>query len=421
MGVKLTNLENGMTVVSDENLHFGTASIGVWVKVGSRSEELYQHGITHLLEHMAFKGTKTRTAHDIVTEIESVGGELNASTSVENTAFFVRIMKEDVELAIDILADIMLNAVICPNELNREKHVVIQEIGANFDSPEEYVGDLFLETVWPDQAIGRSILGTVDSVKSIDVNAIKEYMFRHYRAPSMVLASAGAINHEQIVKLVGKKFKGIPTTQGDPIQSANYIGGEKIEVSDLHEVQFYLGFEGFPYGHNNFYAVQMLASILGGGMSSRLFQVAREERGLCYSIYASHLGFEDTGLFAINAATGNEDINELMSVICEELLKIEQEVTEDEMAIAKAQIKANLMMTLESPSTRSSQIARQVLVYGRVLDKGEIFTKLDAINEEDISNLAKSIFSSEVPTLTAVGPVNKTFTRDKVVNLLRNS
>ena len=419
--MKLTKLENGMTVVSDENMHFETASIGVWVKVGSRSEKPSQHGISHLLEHMAFKGTKSRSAHDIVAEIETVGGELNASTSVENTAFYVRIMKEDVELAIDILADIILNAVICPNELELEKHVVIQEIGANLDSPEDYAGDVFLETAWSNQAIGRSILGTVESVESIDVNAMKEFMTHHYRAPDMVLASAGAINHEQIVNFADKKFKKIPSTQVNSIQKAKYTGGEKIEMRNSHEVQIYLGFEGFPYGHKQFYAVQILASMLGGGMSSRLFQVAREDKGLCYSIFASHLGFEDTGLLAINAATGKEDINELMNVICKELKKIKSDVTEDEVSIAKAQIKANLMMTLESPSTRSSQIARQVAVYGRVLDKTEIYSKLDAITAADISNLAQNVFSSGAPTLTAVGPINGTLTCENVINQLSYS
>ena len=421
MGVKLTNLDNGLRVVSDENMHFETASIGVWVKVGSRSEQSSQHGISHLLEHMAFKGTKTRTSRDIVAEIEAVGGELNASTSVDNTAYYVRIMKDDVELAIDILADIILNASICPNELELEKHVIIQEIGANFDSPEDYVGDLLLETAWPKQAIGRSILGTMDTVASIDVTALREFMAQHYRAPNMVVASAGAVDHEQIVKLVNQKFMDISSAKGKPLQASKYVGGETIEARNLQEAQIYLGFEGFRYGHKHFYAVQMLASMLGGGMSSRLFQVAREVKGLCYTIYASHLGFEDTGLFAINAATGKEDINELMHVICEELLKIELDVTEDEVAIAKAQIKANLMMTLESPSTRSTQIARQVLVYGRVLDKREIFSKLDAITVEDISNLAKKMFSSEFPTLVAVGPINETLSRDKILSQLRKT
>ena len=191
MGVKLSKIENGMTIVSDEYMHFETASIGIWVKAGSRSEKISQHGITHLLEHMAFKGTKTRTARDIVAEIEAVGGELNAATSVENTAFYVRIMKEDIELAIDILADIVLNAVIDPSELEREKHVIIQEIGANFDSPEDYTGDLFLQTAWPDQAIGRSIMGTEESIELIDSSALKNYMAQQYLAPNMVLASAG--------------------------------------------------------------------------------------------------------------------------------------------------------------------------------------------------------------------------------------
>ena len=419
MGVKLSKIENGMTIVSDEYMHFETASIGIWVKTGSRSEKISQHGITHLLEHMAFKGTKTRTARDIVAEIEAVGGELNAATSVENTAFYVRIMKEDIELATDILADIVLNAIIDPSELEREKHVIIQEIGANFDSPEDYAGDLFLQTAWPDQAIGRSIMGTEESIESIDSSALKKYMAQQYLAPNMVLASAGAINHEHVVKLAKQKFLELPAKSGNAIQTAKYIGGQQFETRDLHEVQIYLGFEGFPYGHENFYAIQMLSLILGGGMSSRLFQVAREEKGLCYSVFASHLGFEDTGLIAINAATGKEDISELMDVIIGELSKIGNDVTEDEVTIAKAQIKANLMMALESPSTRSSQIARQVLVYGRVLEKAEIFSKLDAINADDIRNLAKLVFSQRVPTLTAVGPVNGELSSEYVANTLR--
>ncbi len=414
MSVELSRLSNGLTVVTDRNPHLESASLGIWVRVGSRSETLAQHGITHVLEHMAFKGTTSRTARAIAEEIEAVGGELNASTSVEQTAYYARVLKEDVPLVVDILSDIMLNSVFDPKELMREKHVILQEIGAAHDSPDDCAFDLFQKTVWPDQAIGRPILGTPDSVSGFTPEAIRGYMAAHYRAPDLVLAAAGAVDHDQIVKLAEQKFSGLSPEAGEGHPAASYGGGEALEKRDLQEAQILLGFEGLSYRREDYYASQILASVLGGGMSSRLFQEVREERGLCYAIYSFHWAFADTGVFAIHAATGEEDLPELMPVILNELQKASLDISDDEVARARAQIRASLMMALESPAARAGQIARQVLIHGRVLDREEIVTRIEAVSAADLRDLSARVFMSGTPTLTAIGPIGNLMSLDEI-------
>ena len=421
MGVELSRTKNGITLITDRNPHLETVSIGVWINVGSRSETPEHHGITHLLEHMAFKGTKRRSAREIAEEIEAVGGELNASTNIEHTTYFARVLKEDVEVALDILSDILIHPAIDSTELEREKHVILQEIGANKDSPEDHSIDIFQQTAWPDQPIGRPILGTPDSVISFTPDDIREYLVKHYQGPNTIIAVAGAVNKDSIAEQVDKYFARMPTNACSTNLTAQYVGGEGLEQRNLQEVQINLGFEGFSYHSDSYIVVQMLAAVLGGGMSSRLFQEVRERRGLCYAIGAFHWAFKDTGLFAISTATGEEDVRELMPVIIEELKSVTASISEEEVARARAQIKASLMMALESPVARAAQLARQYLVYGRVLERSEIAEKLDSVNAVDLSKLASNLFESDNPTLSAVGPVESLISRDEVVNRMLNS
>lgn len=296
MSVRSTILDNGMTVITDDMPHLESASLGVWVKAGSRSESHQEHGISHLLEHMAFKGTATRNALQIAEAIENVGGDLNAATSIEHTGYFARVLKEDVGLAADILADILQNSTLDDDELAREQQVIVQEIGAARDNPDDHVFDLFQAAAFPNQPIGRTILGTVDSVKGFGAPAIQSYMDRNYVGNHMVLAAAGNVDHDQLVNIANDRFHDLRASGAPEPEKAVYVGGEERLISDHEQAHIVLGFEGRAYNSDGFYASQVLASILGGGMSSRLFQEVREKRGLCYSVYAFHWAFQDSGI-----------------------------------------------------------------------------------------------------------------------------
>ncbi|MCR9237397.1 MAG: insulinase family protein [Alphaproteobacteria bacterium] len=408
MSVEHTILSNGITVVTHAMPHLESASLGVWVRSGSRNETSQQHGISHLLEHMAFKGTKKRTARSIAEEIEAVGGDLNAATSVENTSYYARVLKEDVPLALDILSDILLNARFDDDELRREQHVILQEIGATLDNPEDLVFDAFQDIAFQGQSIGRTILGTAETVEGFSTGDLRQFLNSQYRPSDMVISAAGAVDHDKFVRQTEDAFGALtkPDVSVNDHQQASYTGGQFIQSKDLMEAQLLIGFEGHSYRDEQFYGTQLLASVLGGGMASRLFQEVRESRGLCYSIYAFHWGFSDTGLFGIHAATGREDIPELVPVVLDELLRACDEISENEVKRARAQVRASLLMSLESPSARAAQIARQMLVFGRVIDLNELVAKVDAITPADLRDLGQSIFTDAVPTLASIGPID---------------
>lgn len=414
MTVRVSRLESGLTVVTHAMDHLESAALGVWVGTGSRSEREHEHGLSHLLEHMAFKGTHTRSAIDIAEEIEAVGGELNAATSVETTSYYARVLKDDVPLAVDILGDILQNSVFDPQELEREQHVILQEIGAARDTPDDRLFDLFTEAAYPTQPIGRSILGTPETVLAAGSPMLGSYLGEHYRGPGMVVSAAGAVDHERIVELAGERFRRLTRDAGPKPVTASYAGGEKHESRDLQETQVIVGFEGRPYTSESFHAAQVLSAILGGGMSSRLFQEVRERRGLCYSIYAFHWAFSDTGLFGVHAATGPGDVPELMPVILGELERAAHDIGEAELSRAKAQLRAGLLMTLESPAARAGQIARQLLLFGRPLAAEELVARIDGISVEQIRALCEDFLTGSVPTLTAIGPLDGMISHEKV-------
>jgi predicted Zn-dependent peptidase len=414
MTVRVSRLESGLRIVTHAMEHLQSAALGIWVGTGSRSEEEEEHGLSHLLEHMAFKGTTTRSAAEIAGEIEAVGGEVNAATSVETTSYYARVLKEDVPLALDILGDILRNSVFDPQELKREQHVILQEIGAALDTPDDRVYDLFAAGAYPDQPIGRTILGTPETVKAADSAMIDAYLNRHYRGPAMVIAAAGAVDHDRLVAMAAERFGEIATDAGPTPVAAHYQGGDTREVRDLMETQIMLGFEGLPYGSKDFYTGQILASIIGGGMSSRLFQEVREKRGLCYSIYAFHWSFADTGIFGVHAATGPGDVAKLMPVIVDELERAADDMDEDELKRARAQLRAGLLMTLESPAARAGQMARQLLLFGRLIPMEELVEKIEGITAAAVRDLAGRIFTGSPPTLATVGPASGVMERDRI-------
>ncbi len=421
MAVEVSRLSNGLTVATETFPHVESVALGIWVKSGSRDERDSEHGIAHLLEHMAFKGTNKRSARQIATDIENVGGEINAATSVETTSFFARVLQDDVPLAIDILADILTDSKFDEEELEREKHVILQEIGAAHDTPDDIVFDHFTEAAFRHQTLGRSILGTPETVRGFTAPQLRGFLDRQYAAERMVVVAAGAIDHDSFVREVENRLGGFRAhSEANLPQLAHYVGGEFRENRDLMDAQIVLGFEGRAYHVRDFYASQMLSMILGGGMSSRLFQEVREQRGLCYSVYAFHWGFSDTGIFGVHAATGSEDITELVTVLLAELRKAGENIHAEELDRARAQYRAGLFMSEESPASRASQIARQLLLYGRPIPKEELLERLSKITTERLTDLSARLFSQR-PTLAAVGPVGSLPPFEAVTQMLADT
>lgn len=419
MRVKTTTLDNGMTVLTDDMPHLESAALGVWVKSGSRSEYEHEHGISHLLEHMAFKGTKTRTSREIVEAIENVGGDLNAATSIEHTGYFARVLKDDTALAADILADILQNSTFDGKELAREQQVVVQEIGASRDDPDDHVFDLFQRAAYPDQAIGRTILGTSESVRGFNSDAIRDYMSRNYVGDHMIIAAAGAVDHDRLVDVAAERFRDLKPDGAPEPDEARYIGGDHRIESDHEQAHIVLGLEGRAYNTDGFYAVQVLSRILGGGMSSRLFQEVREKRGLCYSVYAFHWAFADSGIFGVAAATSGGEVGELVPVIIDELLEATENITEEEVVRVRNQIRAGLLMSLESPSARAGQLARQQVLWGRPIALQETVERINKIDAERVKQVAREILSAARPSIAGIGPVAGMPGYDRVVEHLK--
>ena len=355
---------------------------------------------------MAFKGTSRRSAIQIAEEIESAGGDINAATGMEMTSYFARVLKDDTALALDVLADILLDPRFDADEIDRERQVVIQEIGASLDDPGDLVFDLAQECAYPDQALGRPILGTVGSVSSFSPGMISEYRDTHYGAPGMVLSAAGAITHDDLVREAGEAFGRFSDRPRQTVEKGAYSGGFVSCEKPLEQTHIVLAFKAPGYIDEMFYTTQVLASILGGGMSSRLFQEIREKRGLCYSIGTFSSNFAETGMMGVYAATSPELTDELVTVLTGELTAFANSIRDDETIRARAQLKAGLLMSLESSSMRADQVARQLLAFGRVVPVDEVTRKVDAVDSKAVSDLATRLFTSAQPVYSAVGALD---------------
>lgn len=404
MSVEVTRLPSGLVIVTDAMAHLETASLGVWVGCGSRDERSDEHGISHLLEHMAFKGTSRRTARQIAEEIEAVGGDINAATSVETTAYYARVLRADVPLALDVLSDILADPAFDPQELSREQNVIVQEIGATEDTPDDLVFDLLQSTAFPGQPVGRSILGTRESVCSFDAARLRSYLARNYRAPDMVVAATGAVEHSAIVEEAQRRFESFQGPAAPLPEPARFGGGARVEPRDLEQVHLALALEGVAQRDPHLYSLQVFSSILGGGMSSRLFQEVRETRGLCYSIYSFHMPYSDTGFFGLYAGTDARDAPELMRVVIDQIGNAAETIQESEVARAKAQMKAGLLMALESSSARAQQLAGQIIAYGRPIPLSEIIAKIDAVTVESARAAGRALIARSRPAIAALGP-----------------
>ncbi len=404
MSVEVSKLPSGLTVVTDAMPHLETAALGVWTGVGGRDEKPHEHGISHLLEHMAFKGTARRSSREIVEEIEAVGGDLNAATSTETTAYYARVMKADVPLALDVLSDILANPTFVTEELEREKSVIEQEIGAAQDTPDDVVFEHLNELCYPDQPIGRSLLGTPDTLKTFRRDSLQHYLSTHYRGPNMVVAAAGAVDHQQVVAEAAQRFSSFEATSAPKPQLAVFgKGGSRVVHRDLEQAHLTMALEGLPQIDPALFSLQVFTNILGGGMSSRLFQEVREKRGLCYSIYTFHAPHTDTGFFGLYTGTDPADAPEMMDVIVEVINEAVETLTDTEVARAKAQMKAGLLMALESCSTRAEQLARHILAYGRPLTVEELVAKIEAVSPDSTRDAARALLARSDPAVVALG------------------
>ncbi|PUB16298.1 M16 family metallopeptidase [Yoonia sediminilitoris] len=408
MAIEIHTLSNGFRIVTEPMQGLKSASIGIWVQAGGRHERLEQNGIAHFLEHMAFKGTKTRSALQIAETIEDVGGYINAYTSREMTAYYARVLEEDVALGLDVIADILLNPVFDPAEIEVERGVILQEIGQTLDTPDDIIFDWLQEVAYPDQALGRTILGPSDRVSAFLRDDLQGFVGEHYGPNQMILAAAGAVDHDAIVSQAEALFGHLPSIPRAPelMQPAKFGGGERRENKSLEQVHFALALEGPTYLDPAIYTAQIYASAMGGGMSSRLFQEARENRGLCYTIFAQAGAYEDTGLTTIYAGTSAEQIGALANVTIDEMKRASDDMTAAEVARARAQMKAGLLMGLESPSNRAERLARLLSIWGRIPSLEETIGHIDAVTTGDVKDFAGKMAGQVGTAMALYGPAD---------------
>ena len=406
MTLRLTTLPNGFRIVTEHMPGLKSASAGVWVMAGGRHEKSAQNGIAHFLEHMAFKGTKRRSSLQIAEEIEDVGGYINAYTSREMTAYYARVLEKDVGLALDVIGDIVLNPAFDKKEIEVERHVILQEIGQALDTPDDIIFDWLQEVSYPDKAFGRTILGPTERVSAFTRPDLKAFVAQHYGPGQMILSAAGGVNHDEIVAQATEIFGGMKAKPATTFQPAAFKGAERREVKDLEQVHFAMAFDAPGYRHPDVYTAQVYSMTMGGGMSSRLFQKVREERGLCYSIFAQSGAYEDTGQITIYAGTSADEIGELTQITMDELKRAADDMSEAEVARARVQIKAGMLMGLESPSSRAERIARLLAIYGRVPDVDEAVARIDAVTVADVRRYAGEMAGADT-ALALYGPVSK--------------
>ncbi len=403
--IRVDTLSNGLRVATERMAHLESAALGVFVDVGARSESPKENGAAHFLEHMAFKGTKRRSARRIAEEIEAAGGWINAYTSRESTAYVVRVLAEDVGLGLDILADILRDSVFDPQELEREREVILQEIGECFDTPDDVLFEWLQEVSYEGQPLGRSILGTRKTVKALTGEQIAGYMARHYKPGSIVVAAAGAVDHDQILKLVEGLFGDMAPEKRADFDAAKFTGGVKRKSKSLEQahVAFSLPAPGLedPEGLN---LAHVYATAMGGGMSSRLFQEIRERRGLCYTVSAFTQAQSDSGEFTVYSGVGEARIGEAMGALADELKRAAEDLSEAEAARARAQIRASMLMGRESPMNRAERLARQLQAYGRIIAPEESLARLDAATAPRLREFGAKLLKGQ-PALSLYGPI----------------
>ncbi len=405
MSIKITRLPSGLRIITDTVPEMETVALGVWADVGTRHEDLEHNGVAHMVEHMMFNGTPTRTSRQIAEAVEDVGGQINAYTSREITAYYIHLLKDDMPMAMDILSDILQRPTFPDAELEKERDVIIQEIGMTNDTPDDVVFDHYQETAYPGQALGAPILGRAEIIAGMKKETLYDYVHRFYTPKKLVISAAGNVDHEAFVATAQTMFADLPPDTNQTYTSADYRGGDKRIEKDLEQSHIVMGFQGIDREDSEYYSAVILGTVLGGGMSSRLFQEVREKRGLVYSIYSSHSAYHDDGQFEIYAGTGPESLNKLVPVVCDEIVKVMQDpISEAELNRAKAQIKAGILMSRESMLSRANRQAKYLINFDSAPDVAHIIAKVDAVTVYSVQKIAQRIFTGK-PTFAALGPV----------------
>lgn len=419
MSVNLHRMKNGLRIVTENMPGLKSASIGIWVNVGGRHERLEQNGVAHFLEHMAFKGTKTRTALEIAETIEDVGGFINAYTSREMTAYYARVLEDHVDLALELIADILLNSTFDANEMEIERGVILQEIGQANDTPDDIIFDWLQEASFPGQPLGRPILGPSERVRAFQREDLAGFVEEFYGPEQMILSAAGAVDHDAIVAAAERLFGDLPSRPPRKAEPGEFKGSERRVEKDLEQAHFALALEAPGYRDDRIYTAQIYSMALGGGMSSRLFQEAREKRGLCYTIFAQAGAFSDIGTLTIYSGTSADDIADLAGLCIDELRRSADDMTEAEIARARAQLKAGLLMGLESPSSRCERLARMVGIWDRVPPLEETVEKIDAVTAQGVAAYAAEMCDAGKISLALYGPVSSAPERTELAERLR--
>lgn len=406
MTVREHKLANGFRIVTERMPGLKSASLGIWVKAGGRHERPEQNGIAHFLEHMAFKGTARRTSLEIAEAIEDVGGYINAYTSREMTAYYARVLEDDTDLALDVIADILLNPVFDPSEIEVERGVILQEIGQALDTPDDVIFDWLQEVAYPGQPLGRTILGPSERVDKFSRDDLVGFVSERYGPGEMILAAAGAVDHDRLVAAAEQLFGHLRPSTSVLATPAQFSGGERREEKTLEQVHFALAFETPGYMDQGIYTSQIYSTALGGGMSSRLFQEIREKRGLCYTIFAQAGAYAETGMLTVYAGTSAAQIGDLAALTVDELKRSAEDMSDAEVERARAQMKAGLLMGLESPSSRAERLARMVAIWDRVPGLEETIDRIEAVTTADVRALGQQIASSSAQAMALYGPVS---------------
>ncbi len=417
MSIHYKILPSGLRVVTEEIREVDTVALGIWAAVGTRHEKIEHNGVAHMVEHMLFKGTATRSAQDIAEQVENVGGHMNAYTSREITSYHIHLLKEDFRLGMDILADMLQHSVMPEIEVERERQVILQEIGMTYDTPDDFVFDLYQQTAYPDQALGLPVLGNPEIISSMERQPIQDYISDNYSAENLVISVSGNVSHEEVEQMAEEYFRYLPEGKKKNHHAASYQGGEIRVDRELEQAHIVLGFQGIPRTSPNYQSALILSTMLGGGMSSRLFQEVREKRGLVYSVFSLHSAYTDSGQMEIYAGTGPDSLPELIPVLCGEIARFAESITEDELARAKAQRKALLLMSRESTMNRADRHAKQVIHTGEPFDTERELKDLEEIDISCLNALAEKIFSSS-PTIAALGPLSKLTLYDSICEKL---
>jgi predicted Zn-dependent peptidase len=412
-------LENGLRIVSEEIPYVRSVAIGIWVGVGSRDETEGEHGISHFLEHLMFKGTTNRSAKDIAEALDAVGGQLNAFTTKEYTCYYAKVLDEHLDLAIDVLSDMFFNSLFADKDIEKEKKVVLEEIKMYEDSPDELVHDLFATHVWAKHSLGKPILGTYDSVAALTRDKVNIFYQNHYTNPNVVIAVAGKINHQQVVDKLKSAFASL---NGQAIKKniglPNPHQGVMCTEKTTEQLQLCIGVPGLPQDSWDIYKVHLINNILGGGLSSRLFQEIREERALAYSVYSYHSAFRDCGLFTIYSGTSPENADEVAELVLNELAKLATKgVDEQELSRTKEQIKGNIYLGLESVSSRMSRMGKSELCFNRLITPEEVIDKINKVTTDEVQEMAVQLFDHSKIAIATIGPFCK---NEKLEELIKS-